>query len=315
MSNQPALDLALETLSEIFKESSSLSSILRRCYTVNSMLGKEKEQKWIEEELNGYVREGTMAELKRIVPSYRRVKLVFKNSYGTIVVLPEKLSSAQDYIITQSIGEIESSIDSGLYIYGPIIDILREAGIDVAVAYVSNNYLRNILEQVKNRALQLVNSILKKQDYPKISGKSQGQLSIIIHDQQTEEARLLLYTLENKLRQFVSSKIREKNGNIDPAFQKDWESSKKKEFLPPRKPLECDLINYSTFDQIKRIITQNENWSKIFREYFGRPDGVMSRINELDDIRDTIAHNRIISNFDFESLKTLHRQILGCLEK
>lgn len=148
-----------------------------------------------------------------------------------------------------------------------------------------------------------------------MSEKGQGQLSIIIHDQQTEEARLLLYTLENMLRQFVSSKILEKKGNINEAFQKDWESSRKKEFLPPRKPLECDLINYSTFDQIKKIITQNENWSKVFKEYFGRPDGVISRINELDDIRDTIAHNRIISNFDFESLKTLCRQILGCLEE
>jgi hypothetical protein len=279
------------------------------------MLGKEKEQEWIEEELKGYAREGTMAELERTVPSYRKVKLIFKNSYGTIVVLPEKLSSAHDDIITQSIGEIESSIDSGLYLYGPIINILQEAGIDVVVAYVSNNYLRNIMEQVKNRALELVTSILKKDDYPKISKKGQGQLSIIIHDEQTEEARLLLYKLENTLRQFVYSKIREKNGNIDGAFQRSWESSKRKEFLPPRKPLECDLINYSTFDQIKKIITQNENWSKIFQEYFGRPDGVISRINELDDIRDTIAHNRIISSFDYESLKILHKQILGCIEK
>jgi hypothetical protein len=277
------------------------------------MLGKEKEREWIEEELNGYAREGTMAELERTVPSYRKVKLIFKNSYGTIVVLPKEVSSAHDNIITQSIGEIESSIDSGLYLYGPIINILQEAGI--AVAYVSSNYLRNIVEQVRNRALELVTSILKKQDYPEISGKGQGQPSIIIHDQQTEEARLLLYTLENTLRQFVSSRIRKKSGNIDGAFQKDWESSKRKEFLPPRKPLECDLINYSTFDQIKKIITQNENWSKIFKEYFGRPDGVISRINELDDIRDTIAHNRIISSFDYESLKTLHRQILGCIEE
>lgn len=247
MSNQPALDLALETLSEIFKESSSLSSILRRCYTISSMLGKEKEQQWIETELNGYARERTFAELERSVPSYRKVKLIFKNSYGKIIVLPEKLSFAHDDIITQSIGEIESSVDSGLYIYGQIIDILQKAGINVVVAYVSSNYLSNIIEQVKNRALALVTSILKKNDYQKISEKSQGQLTIIVHDEQTEEARLLLYTLENALRQFVSSKIQEKNGNIDGGFQRSWESSKKKEFMPPRKPLNCDLISYSTF--------------------------------------------------------------------
>ena len=51
------------------------------------------------------------------------------------------------------------------------------------------------------------------------------------------------------------------------------------------------------------------------REYFGRSDGVISRINELDELRDTIAHNRIISSFDYNSLKTLHGEILGCLDK
>lgn len=111
------------------------------------------------------------------------------------------------------------------------------------------------------------------------------------------------------------SKIQENYGKINEDFTKDWQSTKKKESLPPRKSLESDLINYSAFDQLKRIIVQNENWSKIFKGYFVRQDGVISRISELDDIRDTIAHNRIISSFDYNSLKTLHGEIFGCIEK
>ncbi len=139
--------------------------------------------------------------------------------------------------------------------------------------------------------------------------------SAIKYDEQTENARILLYALENKLRDFVSSKIKEYKGNINTSILKDWKSSKRKEFMPPRQPFECDLINYSSFDQLKKIIVQNENWEKIFKTYFGRQDGVISRLNELDEIRDTIAHNRIISTFDFNSFKTLYYQILGCIEK
>ena len=90
---------------------------------------------------------------------------------------------------------------------------------------------------------------------------------------------------------------------------------KRKETLPPRQPCDLHIIYYSSFDQLKKIIVQNENWEKIFKTYFGRQTGVISRLNELDDIRDTIAHNRIISTFDFSSLKTLYDQIMGCIER
>jgi hypothetical protein len=130
----------------------------------------------------------------------------------------------------------------------------------------------------------------------------------------TEDAHQLLYSLENKLRQFVFTKIQEANGRIDESMIRDWEAVKKKEAQPQRKPIDYDLIYYSTFDQLKKVIVQNENWEKIFRKYFRRRDGVISRINELDDIRDTIAHNRMLSDFDYDCFKTLYHQILNCIE-
>lgn len=147
----------------------------------------------------------------------------------------------------------------------------------------------------------------KKQN---LSNRDNEQTSIEV-DEQTEHARSLLYELENTLRQFVSSKIDDNSGEIDQEFIRSWESTKKKEFLPPRKPLEAELINYSSFEHLRRIITQNNNWDKIFKKYFGRQTGVISRINEIDEIRDTIAHNRILSDFDYKSFITFYNELMG----
>jgi hypothetical protein len=132
-------------------------------------------------------------------------------------------------------------------------------------------------------------------------------------DEKTETARKLLFELENSLRSFVNSKLKDNEQRIPRSFWKDWANTRKKERIPPREPLEYDPIYYSTFDQLKKIIVQNENWSQLFQEHFGRPDGIISRINELDSIRDTIAHNRILSDPDYRSFVTLYEQIMRCL--
>ena len=313
MSNkEQAQNLALETLSEIYKDSSSVSSILRRCDTISALLGKENEQEWIRRELSGFHENITLGELEKIIPEYRKTKALFKNQYGRTFVIT-KYPDLHEHMVTESIPEIESLGDLDLALTGEKVEKLKELGINIAHLEVPNMYLKDILAQVKNRALEFINKVLKETNGVKRTLEDQDKAGIIFN-QQTEDSRLLLYTLENKLRQFVSSKIQENKGKIDEAFIKAWESAKKKEFLPPRKPLESDLINYSTFDQLKKLIVQNENWSKIFRKYFGRPEGVISRINELDEIRDTIAHNRIISDFDYESLKSLNSLILRCIE-
>jgi hypothetical protein len=139
--------------------------------------------------------------------------------------------------------------------------------------------------------------------------------NVIMHDKQTETARSLLYDLENRLRVFVGSKIALDYKGIKGSILKSWQSAQRKENMPWRKPVTYGLIYYSNFDELRIIITQSENWSKIFQKHFGRPEGIISRLTELDSIRDTIAHNRIISSFDFESFKHLYEQILRCMEE
>lgn len=134
-----------------------------------------------------------------------------------------------------------------------------------------------------------------------------------IIDKKTETAKRLLFQLENALRDFVISKVGNDEKRIRRSFINNWESSKKHEFTPPRKPLEYNLVYYSTFTQLKKIIVDNENWSQLFQKYFGRPDGIISRLHELDSIRITLAHSRILSDFDFRSFKILYEQIMSCL--
>lgn len=85
---------------------------------------------------------------------------------------------------------------------------------------------------------------------------SNDEIIITITDEQTEYARKLLYQLENSLRECLKIRIDNNGGRIKESFIKSWKSIKNKESTPPRKPINHDLIYYSTFDELKRIIVQ-----------------------------------------------------------
>ena len=84
-----ALELALETRTELFSEKSSLSSILGRCLTICKTLDRESKCSWIQKELSGY-EEGTIKELMEKVPDYRKVHAIFRDSYGRFLKLPDQ---------------------------------------------------------------------------------------------------------------------------------------------------------------------------------------------------------------------------------
>lgn len=129
------------------------------------------------------------------------------------------------------------------------------------------------------------------------------------YHEESERARLMVTKIETLLRRFVLSK----SPFLPDDMIQDWEAARKREAEPWRKPEKSELIEYSTFDQLRRIIIRNENWEKLFRIYFGRPEGIVARLVELDSIRNTIAHSRRISAFDYATLRNLHDQIVQCL--
>lgn len=68
---------------ELFKDTSEISSILRRCLTINTLLGRTEDERWIKEELEGFHQKGTFEEIKKTSPNYRFVKVIFKDRMGS----------------------------------------------------------------------------------------------------------------------------------------------------------------------------------------------------------------------------------------
>jgi hypothetical protein len=244
---QQALSLALETLSDIYNDSKSTTSILRKCYTISSLLDREKDIDWIKAELEGYKgAKCTIAELAKVVPNYRKVRIAYTDSFGRPIYVPTNFSMVQDFIIEESIVEIENkdSLENGFtYTSGGGIDVLREIfrekGISLAYGQVPGLSLSNIVTRVRNKALDFLNTVNVEQ--PIENDKMDKSLTVI--NDPTENARLLLFSLENSLRKFVSQNISALNGEIDESMIRDWTSAKRKEFMPPRKPVETELIN------------------------------------------------------------------------
>jgi len=158
------LELSLETQALILSDTTTTSSILRRCLTICKMLNREDENKWIRDELNGYGREHiTFGELDKIVPEYRKVIVMYLDQYNRPIIIDnEKLAKLfQHHPIGEPISELEESVTEGLYIYGQHCALLRkDFNIPAMCCHVPAISIRRIVESVKNRALEFVNQIV-----------------------------------------------------------------------------------------------------------------------------------------------------------
>jgi len=122
----------------------------------------------------------------------------------------------------------------------------------------------------------------------------------------------MLYELENSLRIFVERKLRERFGNSwweRGVTQRDIrQRAKKKKLLEPESNL--SLINYTEFGDLRRIITNN--W-EIFRDTLQTQTGIVGRLEELEPIRNKIAHSRLLSNDDLAKLQLFFKEISGLI--
>jgi len=120
----------------------------------------------------------------------------------------------------------------------------------------------------------------------------------------------ILYKLENELRRFIEKKLREVYGEewwpkgIPSGVRRKAEKKRAKE---PDSSL--SLLCYTLFSDLKRIIQKEENWHSIFRKYFRTLEVIISELHQLEDIRHTIAHTRLLSNEDSKKLNLFHKEI------
>lgn len=126
-------------------------------------------------------------------------------------------------------------------------------------------------------------------------------------------AYITLYRLENQLRAFIKEKMEKVHG---PEWWKNKVTSKIQGKCKRRKEVEekskwhevkeAHPLWYTTFEEIQHII--QKNWD-VFNEHFGKQQGIISRLFELEIPRNTIAHNRILEMSEFERLNMFSRDI------
>jgi hypothetical protein len=73
-------------------------------------------------------------------------------------------------------------------------------------------------------------------------------------------------------------------------------------------------IHYINFPEYQKIITKRDNWREIFSEYFGDRGIFSAKIQELEPIRNKIAHMRGLSEYEKTRLKMYAIDLKKCIK-
>lgn len=132
----------------------------------------------------------------------------------------------------------------------------------------------------------------------------------------------MLYELENNLRTFIVKKLEENfgedwwNKGIPDDVQKNATQRKESKTLPPYYPKRSyHEIYYVDFADYSKIILQNDNWDNIFKTHFKKKEWTDVTLNELNPIRNDIAHNRQVDDIAHLTLLTNARKIQQIIQK
>lgn len=131
-----------------------------------------------------------------------------------------------------------------------------------------------------------------------------------------------MFELENLLRLFIQERLEEKfkeEGGwikrIPKRVIKKCEKRAKREKESYQELGSDFLIDYADFGDLKRIILLKENWSKTFQEYFRNEAEIAIKLEELEPIRNTIAHNRSLSDKELNRLEVFSDDIKRCISR
>lgn len=165
-----ALRIARETRGNMLSESITVSSALRACWTICTLLRREAEFEWIGLELNGYTKFETFSELENVLPEYRKARILYFDAFNRPLRVTEKLSMIEEYPLSQSVAELEECVEEGLFIYGgPTINaIIEHLKFPVYKGLVSPVTIRKVLNAVGNKVLDFVNSTTLALEYTEI---------------------------------------------------------------------------------------------------------------------------------------------------
>lgn len=162
------LKLAQETRDRLLTGFVETTAALRVCWTICSLLKREKENEWIHSELNGYIYKfKTEKEMESALPEYRKTRCIYLDRFNRPIVVEERLSFLQEYPMGEPIAELEKCAEKGMFIVsGPTLNFLMEKfGVHVSQAQISSVAIARILNAVNNRVLDFLNSIILELQY------------------------------------------------------------------------------------------------------------------------------------------------------
>lgn len=132
-----------------------------------------------------------------------------------------------------------------------------------------------------------------------------------------QEGYRILFKLENQLRHFVLAKMYAKYGSdwwqrVDANVAGYCQGLQTKELESGWFPSEnLSLLAYAQLPHLRKII--NDNWAAIFHNYF-KPQTIFTGVFEaLEGIRNRIAHNRPLTDYEVEQLAQYAGLFQNCM--
>lgn len=183
--------------------------------------------------------------------------------------------------------------------------------------FVIDDYIKKLQIFINDTILEFITGNVEQSNsqishnYKKLSGKLINTLSL------NSDAYIEAFSIENYLRAYILVKYKNKYNSED--LNELFKTNKKIQEKALSRKSEDDkngwteprgktLLSYLDFDELKKLIIQNNNWL-LFESDFPSQDFIKIRIQELYQIRNKIAHNANVTQEEFDMLKMYSNQI------
>jgi len=193
-----ALSIAREIRDKLLRDSISVSSALRACWTISALLKQKNEHEWIDLELNGYsTKFETVADMEKALPEYRNARCIYFDEFNRPIRVDETWSYIEEFPLGQSVAELEAFAENGLHLYaGPTITfVTKHLKVPVHKAYVPPVAFRRVLNAVSNRVLDFLNRTILELQYARIHSSIFEEAKAFVDKQLLEYSRPALEKL------------------------------------------------------------------------------------------------------------------------
>lgn len=130
----------------------------------------------------------------------------------------------------------------------------------------------------------------------------------------------LIFKLENGLREFVVEELSKlfgprwyKQRLPGDILKKYADSISIQRQIRWSKIIPHHPIYYVDFPDLKKIIERQDNWDDCFSKFFGRKDLISATLSELEPVRNSLAHNRLITADDLALLEGASTKIIHAI--